>query len=361
MKTFKNLYRQVYTFDNLYEAARKARKHKRYKLYTLEFDRRLEENLWELHHELKDREYVPGDYTQFKIKRPKERLITSAPYRDRVVHHALCNVIEPIFEKRFIHDSYACRVGKGTHKGVDRCQAFLRRYRFGLRGDISKYFPSIDHNVLFILIERWFKDDNLLRLIDIIIQHYREKEVNPIYFPGDDLLTPLERGKGLPIGNLTSQLFANFFLNELDQFVKTELKFKGYLRYMDDFIVFSDDKRLLHSTKYLINDFLADLRLKLHPKKCEVFAAKNGVPFLGFHVYESYRRVLKANVRDFEKRLIILQKQYYAGSLTFAEITEKVHGWIAHASHADSWHLRSALFNKHTFTRGWIDQRLQPG
>ena len=360
MKTFKNLYQQIYTFDNLYEAARKARRHKRYKLNTLEFDRKLEENLWELHHELKNRLYVPGDYTQFRIKRPKERLITSAPYRDRVVHHALCNVIEPIFEKRFIADSYACRVGKGTHRAVDRCQGFLRKYRYGLRGDISKYFPSIDHKILFNLIARWFKDADLLLLIDSFIRHYREEEVHLFYFPEDDLLTPIERGKGLPIGNLTSQLFANFFLNELDQFVKTELRFKAYLRYMDDFLVFSDDKRLLHLTKARIDEFLESIRLKLHPKKCEVFATKNGVPFLGFHIYSSHRRVLKANVRDFEERLKILRKQYYQGNMTFAEITEKVHGWIAHASHADSWHLRSALFNKHTFTRGWIEQRLQP-
>jgi retron-type reverse transcriptase len=360
MKTFKRLYPQVCAFDNLVLAARNARRHKRYKRATLEFDRRLEENLWELHQELTAKTYRPGTPHQFIIHEPKERVITAAPYRDRVVHHAICNIIDPIFEARFIHDSFACRVGKGTHSAVDKCQKLLRHHRFVLRGDVQKYFPSIDHEVLKRLLGRRIADKDMLWLLGLIIDRHKVTDTPLQYHAGDDLFTPLERSHGIPIGNLTSQLWANLVLHELDQFVKCELHVKDYLRYMDDFLLFSDSKSELWSMREQILNFLDAMRLTLHPRKSDVLAARNGIPFLGFHIYPERRRVLRVNVRTFLKRYHQWQEQYSNHQISLQDIAPRLQGWIGHVSHADSWRLRSAILLKTVFTKGQIEKRLQP-
>src|SRR5262249_13122098 len=170
------------------------------------------------------------------------RLISAAPYRDRVVHPALCNVLEPIFERSFVFDSYACRAGKGTHAAVRRCQEYARRFRYVLKGDIRKYFPSIDHQILKERIARKIKDRDVHWLVDLLIGASNAQEPSAAWFPADDLLTPLERRGALPIGNQTSQFFANAYLDPLDHYLKDRLGVGGYVRYCDDFLVFSDDK-----------------------------------------------------------------------------------------------------------------------
>ncbi|MDP2322608.1 MAG: reverse transcriptase/maturase family protein [Gammaproteobacteria bacterium] len=345
MKTFRHLFPQVWDFDNLCLAARKARRRKRWKPATMDFERHVEENLLDLQEELRTLTWQPGAPRCFVVTRPKAREISAAPYRDRVVHHALCNVIEPVLEARFIHDSYACRPGKGTHAALDRCQTYLRRCRYGLRGDVRRYFPSIDHATLLDMLGRRFPDPDLMTVIARIVGHHQEAAWKHLPLPGDDLLTALERPAGLPIGNLTSQLFANLYLHDLDTFVTQDLRPAGYLRYMDDFVLFHDDKGELARLRGRVDAFLAErLRLTLHPRKSQVFACGDGTPFLGFHLYPRRRRLLARGIREFKRRFREHRQDYLAGRMTLPEITGRVRCWIGHAAHADSYRLRRRLF-----------------
>ena len=242
MKTHKNLFQRIVSFANLLEAAHKAAKGKRERLNVMAFFESLEENIWLLRAELSDEAYRPGQYTSFMIYKPKPRMISAAPFRDRVVHHALINVIGPLLERSLIHDTYANRTEKGTHKAIRRFQGFLREYDYALKCDIRKYFPSIDHEILKVMFRSVIADERVLRLMDLIVDSSNEQEFVCQYFDGDDLLTPVSRRKGLPIGNLTSQLFANFYLSPFDHFVKEMLGCKAYVRYVDDFVLFSNSK-----------------------------------------------------------------------------------------------------------------------
>lgn len=347
MKTYKHLYPQVYTFENLYLAYRAARRGKRSRPEVAAFEFDLEHNLLTLQQELGDQTYQPGAYTSFYIREPKRRLVSAAPFRDRVVHHALCNIIEPIWEARFIHTSYACRVGKGTHAALDQCEQWSRQYRYAFHGDIVKYFPSIDLGVMRDLLARRIADRQTLWLIDRILESGADIQVGEApctYFPGDDLFAAL-RPRGLPIGNLTSQFFANVYLHELDKFAKHTLRVKPYLRYMDDFVLFSDDKAQLHAWKAALRDFLAtELRLVLHPKKSVVFPVKVGIDFCGFRIYPTHRRLRRSSVRRFVRRFRRQRQAYQDGDLTLDEMTTSVRSWIAHAEHGDTWRLRRRLF-----------------
>lgn len=345
MKTFRHLFPQVWSFDNLCLAARKARRRKRWKSSTMAFERQLEDNLLELQGELRSMAWQPGESRRFIVSRPKQREICAAPYRDRVVHHALCNIIEPIMDSRFIHDSYACRTRKGTHAALDRCQHFLRRFDWGLRGDIKRYFPSIDHGILLGMVSKRFPETEMVELFRRVIAHHQVPAWTALPLPGDDLLTPLDHPAGLPIGNLTSQLFANRYLHELDLFVTQKLRPGAYLRYMDDFIVFHDRKQNLARFRTHIEEFLAEkLRLTLHPRKSQVFRSDNGTPFLGFHLYPRRRRLLAAGIREFKHRFRSYRKSYEAGQMDLADLTNRVRCWIAHAEHGDSYRLRRRLF-----------------
>ena len=226
MKTYKNLYPQICSWENIHRAWRKARKGERGREPAATFEFNLEDNLVQLQRELETKTYIPGPYHSFYIHDPKRRLISAAPFRDRVVHHALCNVIEPLFERRFIFDSYANRVGKGTHRALDRCQEFARRYRYVLPLDVRQFFPSIDHAILRQTLARVIADPDAMWLVDHILESgdgVLDKEYEMVWFPGDDLLAA-NRPRGLPIGNLTSQFWANCFLDPIDHFVKRELR-----------------------------------------------------------------------------------------------------------------------------------------
>ena len=245
MKRHGNLWPRMISFRNLLLASHKAKRGKRFRPSVAEFEFRLEPELLRLQEELRDKTYRPGNYRSFYIYEPKKRLISAAPYRDRIVHHALTGILEPIFEPTFIYDSYACRRGKGTHAAVDRCQQFARQFRYVLKADIRKFFPSMDHEILKERIARKIKDPGVLWLAALLIDHSNPQEPVFDWFAGDDLFTPSERRRGTPIGNQTSQFFANVYLDPLDHFVKERLGIKGYVRYVDDFLLFSDDRRQL--------------------------------------------------------------------------------------------------------------------
>ena len=327
MKRHGHLWEQVISFEALLHAAEQARKGKRFRPAVAAFHFDQERALWKLHEELTTKTYRPGAYRSFFIYEPKKRQISAAPYRDRVVHHALTGVLESIFEKTFIADSYACRKGKGTHAAVDRCQQFARRFRYVLKADIQKFFPSLDHEIAKELVARKIKDPDVLWLVGQIIDHSNLQEEVVNYFPNDDLFTPGERRRGIPIGNQTSQFFANVYLDPLDHFVKDRLGIKGYVRYVDDFLVFSDDKHHLADVREQIRDFLVRLRLRLHPKKCVIFPVKDGIRFLGYRVLPTHRLLPKENVRRLRRRVRGMQEDYAAGRVAFGSVRKKGYLW----------------------------------
>jgi retron-type reverse transcriptase len=350
MKRHGHLWDGMISFENLLHAAERARRGKRFKPGVARFFFDLERQLTRLHEELASKTYRPGPYRTFTIYEGKKRQISAAPFRDRVVHHALTGVLEPIFERSFIFDSYACRKGKGTHAAVDRSQAFARRYRYVLKADVRKFFPSIDHDILKGLIARKIKDPHVLWLVDLIIDHSNPQEPVLMWFPGDDLLTPTERRRGLPLGNQTSQFFANVYLDPLDHFVTDRLGL-SYVRYVDDFLVFADDKRRLHEVRDQISEFLQHLRVRIHENKSVAFPCNQGIPFLGYRVFPTHRLLAKSNVRRFRRRLRTMQRDFAEGRHTFDLIRPRTMSWIGHAIHANTYRLRADLFRRMTFQR----------
>lgn len=345
------LWENVTSFKNLYHAAYRVLRGKRGQICAGDFFANLEGNLLRLQHELCSQDYRPGGYRTFWIKEPKPRLISAAPFRDRVVHHALVNVIEPIFDARFISHSYACRPGKGTHRALQQFVAWARSSRYVLKMDIKKFFPSIDHDVLKERLRRTLKDPEVLWLCDLIIDHSNEQEPIVQHFPGDDLFTPLARRRGIPIGNLTSQFFANVYLDALDHFVKERLGIERYLRYVDDFCCCHDDKHLLTETRQAIAEFLLGLRLRLNEGKSRVRQLKEGIEFLGFVMLPYRLRLNQRAVRRQRQRLRQLQRAYASGVLSWSEVAASLRAWHAHAAQGTTWRLRVAVFRQAVFTR----------
>ena len=345
MKTFKNLYPQIHSFANLELAFHKARRGKRGKSNVAAFEWNLDQELLHLQAELQNETYRPGGYRHFHIYDGKPRRISAAPFRDRVVHHALCNLIEPIWEARFIHDSYACRTGKGTHAALDRCTHFARRYPYVLQCDIVQFFPSVDHDILRQQLAHHLACPPTLRLIDKIVatgQGIHDERYEMQWFPGDNLLAAM-RHRGLPIGNQTSQFWANVYLHELDQFVKHQLHCPAYLRYCDDFMLFAPDKPTLHHWRREIEQFLTTLRLKIHAHKTAIHPVSIGIPFLGFTIFPDHRRLKQSNGLAFQRRYQQQRRLLAQGKISYEQLNQSVQAWIAHASHADTWGLRRSL------------------
>jgi len=326
MKRYGNLFEQITSFENLIKAARKAQRGKRYKNSTAKFNMGLENELLSLLKELQEKTYRIGSYKQFYIYEPKKRLISALPYRDRVVQHALCNIIELIIEKSFIYDAYACRKDKGSHKAVNRFTAYCRKNRYVLKCDVKQYFASIDHEVLFGVIKRKIKDPDLLWLIRLII---------------DSTPSP-----GIPIGNLASQIFANLYLNDLDHYLKEAIKCRHYIRYMDDLIVFGDDKNMLNDVRYAISGFLGQLKLNLHPHKSQIYLTASGVAFLGYKIYPTHRLVVKINVKKARKRFKKYLGRLKSSLIRWSAITASIRSWFGYVTHADSFNLRRRLLSE---------------
>ena len=347
-KTFRNLWPQLVSFENLLGAYRAARRGKRGTRQVARFEQRCEEHLLRLQDELESGRYRPGPYRSFVVHEPKRRVISAAPFRDRVVHHALCRVIEPIWEARFIHNSYACRVGKGTHKAISTAQHYARGHRYALRCDVEQFFPSIDHAVLRGQLAHHIGDGRVLDLIDLILAggaSALSDEYRPVFFPGDDLLSVL-RPRGLPIGNLTSQFWANVALHDLDLFVAHELRCRAFIRYCDDFVLFANDAATLLAWRAAIITRLAELRLTLHESRAQVCATAAGVPFLGWTVYPFRLRLRKRNVVHFRRRWNELRVAYGAGKLPLDRLTASAQGWSAHARFGATRALRRSILGQ---------------
>lgn len=351
MKRLGNLWPGLVSFANLHTAARRALRGKRARPDACAFHGELEANVLALQRALVSGTYEPGAYRTFSIVDPKRRLISAAPFRDRVVHHALVQVLEPVFEPRFIHHSYACRTGKGTHAALHQFVRWARATGMVLKLDVKKYFPSIDHEVLRSLVRRAIKDPDVLALCDLIIDRSNPQEPVQAYFPGDDLFSPLERSRGLPIGNLTSQFLANVFLDPLDHFVTDRLGLGRYLRYMDDFVVFGSDKGRLRAARGAIREHLLSLRLRLNEGKSRLRRVSEGIEFLGFVVRPDRLRLNARGVRRQRTRMRALASAYAAGTATWADVGASLQAWNAHAAHGTTFRLRRAVFGRTTFTR----------
>ncbi len=343
MKRVGHLWETITSFDNLLAAAHESARGKRFSPQVASFHFSLERELFQIQRDLLAGVYQPGPYNEFYIFEPKQRLISAAPYRDRVVHHALTRVIGPVFERGFIFDSYACRKGKGTHAAVRRAQHFSKNSFYVLKADVQKFFPSIDHPILLKQVTRKIKDRKVLDLCEKIIAHSNRQERVETYFPGDDLFTQLDRRKGLPIGNQTSQFFANVYLDALDHFIRDELAPRGYVRYVDDFLIFSNSKTQLCECREAIREYLCRLRLKLHPRKCVISCCGNGIPFLGYRIFPTHRLLAKRNVRQFRRRLAKLIDRHATGKLSLQDLRCRISSWVGHASQANSYSLRSEI------------------
>lgn len=323
----------MYKPDNIQLSYKQARKCKRYRKEVIKFTKDKEENLIKVENDIRELTYKTGQYRYFKVYEPKERQIMALPFYDRVVQHAIVNVLEPIFNRRFITHSYACRKDKGMHAASNTLYKYLydwRRYNnaelYAIKADIHAYFASINHDILKQRIESIIKDKKALELINVTI----------------DNNGTLPDGVGIPVGNLTSQLFANVYLDMLDHYVKEELRAKYYVRYMDDFIILSPDKKQLQLWLAEIERYLNnELKLELNPKTT-LICAKNGVDFVGYKHRATHRKLRPTSVKRIKKRI----KEYEAGKIDKEKLIHSLESWKGHAKHADSYNLRKKIIER---------------
>ena len=334
MKTYNKLYQKIYSYGNLYSAYQKARKGKTKKLYIKEFESDLDKNLIDLQFELMNFTYSPRPLDNFILKDPKTRKISRSHFRDRVIHHAIINIIGAIFEKIFIYDSCANQKGKGNLFSIKRFETFRRKITknfssraFCLKADVKHYFQEVDHEILLKIIKNKIKDKKVVGLIRKILKKNAGGE----------------KTKGMPLGNLTSQFFANVYLNELDYFVKYQLKAKYYIRYVDDFVILHQNREQLNKWKKEIEKFLAEkLNLELHPQKSKVVSLSKGVDFVGFRNFYHFKLLRKRNLRSMLKKI-----DTYGDKLVSKEkMMEIFQGWNAYAKWANAFKLRKSILSK---------------
>ena len=337
MKRAGNLWPAITDFGNLVDSYRRARLGKRFRPDVLAFTDDLEHELLSIRSDLLSRTYSPGPYHQFKILDPKPRLISAAPFRDRVVQHALCAHIGPVLERGLIHDCYANRIGFGSHRALRRFTGFLRGSRFVLQGDIRRYFPSMDHAVLKGVLRRKIKCPDTLWLLDVILDSSPPQEVGAACDTG--------HRRGLPIGNLVSQLMANAYLDGFDHFIKESLGVRRYLRYVDDFALFGDDSEELRAILPLLRGRLADLGIALNDSKTRLAPTADGACFVGFNVLPDRIRVRDGNLRRAKGRMATYRGLFRRGTLDAPSLMLRIRAWIAHLAQADTVMLRRRIFD----------------
>jgi retron-type reverse transcriptase len=344
MKQLLDLYPRITSFSNLHSAAQRAQRGKRYRPDVLAFNSRLEADLFRLQSALRASTYQPGPYRRFPIRDSKPRTISVAPYRDRVVHHALCAVLVPLLEQRFIRSSYANRRGFGTHRALRRFARASREHRWVLTADIRLYFPSIDHRLLIDQLRQVIGCQGTLWLLERILANGAEPPCAIDVYPGDTLLTPLERPRGLPIGNLTSQFLANFHLDRFDHTIRALPGIEAYLRYVDDFALFADSPEPLRRARSRIERELAALRLRLYPIKSQIRRTADGVSFVGFYVRPARVRVRNHNLLKGRRRLKRLHRAVKEGTCSPQAARQSLLSWNAHLAHGHTIRLRRRLF-----------------
>ena len=300
-------YKEIFSFANLFSAWREFQNEKRKKKDVMEFAENIIHNLSVLENDLLSGSYLHGGYFYFKIADPKPRDIHKALVRDRVVHRAIYRALYPYFDNKFIYDSYSCRLKKGTHKSINRFRDFSRivgknntKTCWVLKCDIRKFFASIDHDILKRILAKYITDKDTLWLLSQVIDSFLTKDAT-----NSAMAEFVASGeKGLPLGNLTSQLLVNIYMNEFDQYVKRELKVKYYIRYADDFVIFSGDKKYLKNTMDQMKNFLGkDLKLNMHPDKVFIKAINSGLDFLGWVNFSKHRVLRTATKKRMFRKL----------------------------------------------------------
>lgn len=343
-----DMYESMTEFENIYQAYRSTAKGKHDKNEVVRYENNLHMQLWWLKERMDREAFVIGGYHKFMIYDPKERQIQALSFSDRVFQHLLCdNVLKPYFEPRLIYDNAACREGKGTHFAMKRLEANLHEFykKCGNKGyilkfDIRKYFDSIDHEVLKEKLAK-FPDKRVLKLLYEIIDSYEN-----------------EAGKGLPMGNQSSQWFALYYLDRLDRVIKEKLRVKYYVRYMDDGIIIHEDKEFLKQCLRVMEEQLLKDRLEFN-QKTQIFPISQGADFLGFHYYltdtgKVIKKLRTSNKKRFKRRMKNFQRLYSEGKITFEEITRSVSSYNGHLKHGHTWKLRKHVYGKTVFTRGAI-------
>ncbi len=329
-----NFYAKISSIESIFQAWNEFKIGKRNRKDVQIFERNLEDNLFILHRRIVNKTYKHGTYVAFNIYDPKFRHIHKAKVEDRIVHHAAVSIIEPLFDKSFIYDSYSCRDNKGMHRAVKRLYFFVRKVSknyssncFALKLDVRKFFESVDHNILLNLLKKKIKDEDFISLIKNILDSFSKE-------------------KGIPIGNLTSQIFANVYLNELDKFMKQELRIKYYIRYCDDFVILSKDRKYLENLIVKIGDFLnRSLKLSLHENKMIICKYVQGIDFLGYIILPHF--ILprtKTRKRAFRK-MYEKSKDLKNGVISQYSFNQTVQSYLGYFKHADSYELRRNLRN----------------
>jgi len=336
MKRYGNLFEQITAIENIYDAYRKARRGRGWQDTIKNFNKNLDENLNNIQQSLINKTFTTSEYRTRLIYEPKQRTIYILPFApDRIVQHALMSIVAPIWDRMFIHDSYACRVGKGMHRASKKTMEYVRRNKYCLQCDISKFYPSIDHDIMFEIIKRKIKCKDTLWLLKNILYSY----------PGKT---------NTPIGNLTSQWFGNLYLNELDQWIKHNKKVKDYERYTDDFLVFHDDKNFLRELKERIVDFIAE-KLSLRLSKSNIYPVSRGVDFVGYRHFKQYVLVRKTTAKRIKKRVRELPYLFNKHKITLDQYRSSIasiDGWL---KWANSNNLKNILGIENTKRKyGWI-------
>ena len=322
MKRYGHLWEKVISVENLRLADEKARRGKQHTYGVRVHDENREANIQALHEALVTKTFKTSAYDVFTIYEPKERIIRALPFKDRVAQHALCNVIRPIIERGFYAHSYACIDGRGAHKAShDLSRWYYRLYMewdgnvWVLKGDIHSYFASMSHDVLKRQYRKEIKDRRVLALLDCIVDHNGT---------GDPV--------GVPVGNLTSQLFGGMYLTPLDRFVKETLRAKWYMRYMDDFVILARSRLKLVEQLEKITEFLhTELRLELNPKT-KIYKPMHGIDFVGYRHFHDYRLIRKDSITRCRRRI----RRYAAGEVSWNQLQEQLTSWTGHASHANA-------------------------
>lgn len=316
LKRHGNLFEKITDIDNIYRAYYNARRGKGWQRAVVKFNEDIDNNLIGIRDSLINKTFTTSTYKTKLIHEPKKREVYILPFApDRIVQHAIMNVIEPIWERLFIYDSYACRVGKGIHAGSRRVMEFIRKNAYCMQCDISKFYPSIDHDILFTIIKKKIKCEDTLDLFHNIINS-------------------IDGYKNVPIGNYTSQWFGNLYMNELDQYLKHEHKVKYYIRYCDDFILFHNSKKILSQLAAIIKDFVEN-KLKLRLKKCSIFPISQGLDFLGYRHFRNYILLRKSTTKRVIKRLRNMPHDLKDGKISqdqFRSSLASTQGWLKWAN-----------------------------
>lgn len=347
-----HIYQDIVSLGNLLEAWKEFLRGKRDKKDVQEFSLRLMDNILSLHDDLVNRTYCHGDYTDFYVNDPKRRHIHKANVRDRLLHHAIYRILYSFFDKIFIPDSFSCRNNKGTHKAINRFRKMFYKVSknnhcacWVLKCDIKKFFDSIDHDVLLGILSEYILDKDVMRLLGDVIMSFRAPSYDGVNSDEEsfkyckrDPSTPLRYGRddkcGLPLGNLTSQLFANVYLNVFDQFAKHKLKVKYYIRYADDFVFLSEDKNYLEDLIPRVQKFLSErLKLTLHPSKIFLQTISSGIDFLGWKHFIDHRILRKTTQRRILRRI------------KTSPVNETIQSYLGLLKHGNSVMVREEMLN----------------